>query len=320
MPTFPVVAIVILNWNNADDTLACLESVSDLDYPNCYTLVVDNGSIDDSVERIRLNYPTIEILETGDNLGYAAGNNAGIRYVLQKGADYVFVLNNDTLLEPTMLQKLVRFAETHPKAGVVGPTMYCIEPQETLYAAGSFINWRKGETWNRGIYQPAAQYKYLQQPEKVDFITGCGVLARRELVEAVGGLSPMYFLNYEDVEWCERARRHGYEVWYVPEAVMWHKDSASFKQGSPAHNYYLTRNALLFFYQNAPRRLRWFVVTRLIFNSLRTIIAWSLKSKYRNDFFWRKRKANLFALRDFFLGRFFKMGPDVARVCYPNQE
>ena len=318
MSPFPTIVIVILNWNNASDTIDCLDSLATLDYPNYRLLVVDNGSTDESVVQIRVRHPGMEILETGDNLGYAEGNNVGIRHAIQNGADYLLVLNNDTLVAPTMLTELVQFAEAHPQVGMVGPTMYCTDPADKLYAAGSFIDWAKGHTWHRGIYQPAAHYTHLNQPEPVDFITGCGVLVRRQLIEVAGVLDPIYFLNYEDVEWCVRARRHGFEVWYVPQAIMWHKDSATFEQGSPAHTYYLTRNRLLFFWQNTPKHLRWLVVSRLIFTILQTMIIWSLKSQYRSEFFQRKRQANLFALRDFFLGRFNKMGTDVSLICYPN--
>lgn len=315
----PKVVIVILNWNNAPDTIDCLNTVAQLDYPNYRALVVDNGSIDGSVAKIRTCHSDVEILETGQNLGYAEGNNVGMRHAIQAGADYIFVLNNDTLLAPTMLTELVHFAEARPNAGMVGPTMYCTEPADTLYAAGSFIDWTKGLTWNRGIYQPVAHYLNLKQPEQVDFITGCGVLVRRELIEVAGPLDSIYFLNFEDVEWCVRARRHGFEVWYVPQAIMWHKDSATFGQGSPAHIYYLTRNSLLFFWQNAPQSLRWVSVSRLILGTLRTVGTWSLKPQYRTDTFRRRRKANLLAIRDFFLGRFNEMGPDVATICYPNR-
>ncbi|MBN1217557.1 MAG: glycosyltransferase family 2 protein [Anaerolineae bacterium] len=315
----PLVYIVILNWNNAPDTIACLESVSNLDYSNHHPLVVDNGSIDDSVARIRASQPSIEILELKNNLGYAAGNNAGIHRALNTGAEYILVLNNDTLVAPGMLTELVGVAESNPKIGMVGPTMYCIEPPNTLFAAGCFIEWAKGETQNRGMFQPAITYPELKHPEPVDFIAGCGVLVRRELIETIGGLAPDYYLNFEDVEWAVRARRHGFEVWYAPQAIMWHKVSATLGQASPANTYYMTRNVLLFFWQNAPIHLRWLAVLRILIRTLRTISAWTLKTQYKTHAFRRLRQANMLALRDFFMGRFGQMGSDVITVCYPNQ-
>jgi len=319
MSQFPTVAIVILNWNNAPDTIDCLHSVAKLDYPNYTILVVDNGSTDDSVAKISAHFPTVEILETGKNLGYAEGNNVGIRWVMQKAADYVFVLNNDTLVEPAMLTKLVQAAELYPELGMAGPLMYCIEPKDILFAAGSFIDWSKGKIWHRGMFQPAARYAGSNQPEPVDFISGCGVLVRRQLIEVAGILDPIYYLNFEDIEWSVRANRYGFQVWYVPQAVMWHKISASLGQESAANTYYTTRNALHFFWHNASGRLRWLSVAHIIFSTLRTIGAWTLKPRYKSETFQRRRKANLLALRDFFQGRFGQMGPDVALVCYPKR-
>lgn len=315
----PAVGVVILNWNNAPDTLVCLGSVFSLDYPNARMIVVDNGSTDGSAEQISARYPEATLLKLGENLGYAAGNNAGIIYALQEGADYVLVLNNDTRVAPEMLSELVRFAEAHPQVGMVGPTMVCMPAEGVVYAAGSFVDWAGARTWNRAMYQPVQALAALTDPEPVDFITGCCVLVRRKLIEQAGLLDPRYFLNYEDTEWGVRARRHGFEVWYVPSAVIWHKDSATFVQGSPAHIYYLTRNGLLFFRQNAPGLVRWWALSRFLFTTLRTIGAWTLKPQYQTELFRRRRAANILAVRDFCLGRFDKMGPDVAAVCYPNR-
>ncbi|MCB0171159.1 MAG: glycosyltransferase family 2 protein [Anaerolineae bacterium] len=313
----PLVYIVILNWNNAPDTVECLSSLLALDYPNYHTLVVDNGSTDNSVSKIKASQPSVEILETGSNLGYAEGNNVGIRQAIEAGAQYVLVLNNDTLVDPSMVTELVNFAETHPEAGMVGPLMYCEDPRNILFATGSFIQWAQGKTWHRDMFQPAKPHSNLGKPEKVDFITGCGVLVRRELIETAGVLNSEYYLNFEDVEWCVRARRNGFEVWYVPQAILWHKVSASLGQSSPANTYYMTRNALLFFGQNAPINVRWLSILRIIMRTLRAIGAWSILTTYKNEQFRRLRQANLLALRDFLLGRFGQMGADVTAVCYP---
>ena len=312
----PLVYIVILNWNNALDTLACLESLSNLDYPNYYPLVVDNGSEDDSVAKIVASYPTVEILKTKTNLGYAEGNNVGIRHAVEAGADYVFILNNDTLVAPTMLVELIRVAESSPEIGMVGPTMYCTDPTDTLFAAGSFVLWDVGGLYHRGMFQAAGPYLKAKSPEPVDFIVGCGVLVSRRLIEVAGVLDAQYYLNYEDVEWGIRARHYGFKVLYVPQAIMWHKVSATLGQASPANTYYMTRNALLFFWENTPTPLRWLTISRIIIRTLRAVGTWTLKSQYQEQIFQRKRTANLLALRDFFGGRFGNMGADVRRVCF----
>jgi GT2 family glycosyltransferase len=315
----PFVAIVILNWNNASDTLECLNSLLNMDYPDHYPIVVDNGSTDNSAAEIRMCYPDIHLQTLAENLGYAEGNNIGIRHAINCGADYILILNNDTIVSPNMLIELVQVAESNPRVGMVGPTVYFADEANTIYAAGSFIDWANGRIWHRGMYQPASLVANFRSPEKVGFIAGCGVLVNRKLIETIGPLNPLYYLNYEDVEWCVRASNNGYEVWYVPQAEIWHKDSATMGHGSPAHIYYLTRNALLFYWQNSPSHLRWVTVSRHLLSTLRTIGAWSVKSEYKNDICRRKRTAKLLATRDFFLGRFHKMGPDVAAVCYPAQ-
>lgn len=316
----PRVAVVILNWNQAQLTLDCLTSVEDLDYPNYSVLVVDNGSADDSVAHIRVTYPGVEVLALGENLGYAEGNNRGLAHALARGADYVLILNNDTLVAPAMLSQLVTFAESHPRLGIAGPTMFCAEPANTLFAAGSGIDWQRGVTENRGMFRPAAAYPLPAAPEMVDFITGCAVLVRRHLIEAVGGLDSGYYLNYEDVEWCVRARRQGFEIWYVPEAVMWHRISATFGLGSPANTYYMTRNALRFFWTNSPPASRPLAVANILLRTLRTVGAWTIKPRYQSEAYRQRRDATLLAVRDFLRQHDGKMGQDVAAVCYPSTQ
>jgi GT2 family glycosyltransferase len=153
----------------------------------------------------------------------------------------------------------------------------------------------------------------------VDFIVGCGLLVRRELIERIGALDPAYYLNFEDVEWGIRAGRAGYKVLYAPRAMLWHKVSATLGQASPANTYYMTRNGLRFFWQHAPGPLRWLATARLLLRTVRTVSAWTLKRQYHAPVFRRKRSANLLALRDFFLDRFGAMGPDVYRICYGKQ-
>ena len=321
MPTLvdaPRVSIIVLNWSQAQLTLDCLASLETLTYPNFWTVVVDNGSTDDSVARIRAEYPDVEIVALAANLGYAEGNNRGIAHALARGADYVLILNNDTLVAPDMLSVLMDFAVSRPGLGIAGPTMLCVDPPDALFAAGSVIDWRRGLTVNRGMFQPTTDYPRPSAPEPVDFIAGCALLISRSLVEMVGALDSTYYLNYEDVEWCVRARRHGFEIWYVPQATLWHRVSATFGQASPANTYYMTRNALRFFWTNAPLAYRMLAVSHVLARTLRTVGAWTLKSQYQSDAFRRRRDANLLALRDFLRGHAGSMGQDVAAVCYAS--
>jgi GT2 family glycosyltransferase len=269
--------------------------------------VVDNGSTDGSVEAIRNRFPSVSILELEKNLGYAAGNNAGIQYAMESCADYVMILNNDTIISSSMLSELVKFAESNQNAGMVGPKMYCYEPDNTIFATGSFINWSKGDTFNRGIFQPASKFDKYQNPEAVDYIVGCGVLVSSRLIKKIGVLDPDYYLNFEDVDWGLRAWREGFEVWYLPQAVMWHKISSTLGQASPANTYYMTRNALLFFWRNSSHRFRWLAISRILLRTIRSIVAWTFRPRYWSDAFKQRRKANIMALRDFTGGKFGQM-------------
>ena len=315
----PRVAVVILNWNRPADTLACVASVLGLAYGALHPVVVDNASTDDSVTSIRRVHPDLDLIQNADNLGYAEGNNVGIRHALEAGADYVLILNNDTLVSPDLVARLLRIIDTHPQIGIVGPKVLCTDPPDTLFAAGSFVQWRQGDLWHRGLFEPDSRYAHLDHPEPVEFIVGCGVLASRKLIKAIGLLDPEYYLNFEDVDWCIRAWRAGFEVWYDPGSVMWHKVSATLGIASPANTYYMTRNALRFFWRNAPTHLRWLAVSRILARTARTVAAWTLKPHYRTAVYRRKRDANLLAVRDFFLARYGAMDADVARVCYGDR-
>jgi GT2 family glycosyltransferase len=318
MNTSPLVTIVILNWQNAPDTIECLASVARLSYQNYQTIIVDNGSKDNSVSAIQTAFPGINLIALPENLGYAAGNNVGILQAINSGTEYIFVLNNDTLLAPNILQQLVTVAEENPEVGMVGPKMYCYPLQDVIFAAGSMIQWRQGDVYHRGMFLTDTTWNDPPVPEPVDFITGCGVLVRRSLIETVGTLDTLFFLNYEDIEWCVRAQRMGFAIWYAPEAIMWHKVSASLGQSSPANTYYTTRNSFAFFWRHSPHR--WSTLARMIGRTVRTIFSWSIKKQYRTETYRRLRQANLLALRDFFRGKMGQMGADVTAVCYrqPN--
>ncbi|MFN8006974.1 MAG: glycosyltransferase family 2 protein [Terriglobia bacterium] len=245
----PLIGIVILNWNNAPDTIECLDSVLKLSYAPFTVLVVDNGSTDDSVIRISASHPEIGILKTGKNLGYSGGNNLGIRHLLDKDAKFILLLNNDTKVEPDMLTELLKVAESGLNVGMAGPKVLLEGRKDTLFAAGSLVHWSRGEIEHRGMFSraPGSPAPEREEPEGVDFLAGCGLLVSARFIEKAGGLDERYFLNYEDVEWGIRARRFGFEVFYAPRAILTHKVSASLGESSAANTYYMTRNASISF-------------------------------------------------------------------------
>jgi GT2 family glycosyltransferase len=311
----PRVVSLILVWNEVEDTSRCLESLMASDYPNQRILLVDNGSREGIVDALRSRFPAVEILELGANLGFSAGNNMGIEHARRAGFEYVFLLNQDTLVAPDALSRLVAFAERQTNAGIVGPAVLCCPDESMLYAAGGSIDWRAGETRNDGMFEAAATSPYMGTPRAVDFVPGCGMLVRERFLEAAGLLDPDYFLNYEEVAWAVRGQRAGFTFWCVPGARMWHKISASLGSASPANTYYMTRNALRFFWGNAVGAARVAAVVRLLLRTARTIAAWTIKPAYRSDLYRRRAAANLYAIRDFLCGRYGPMDTGVARVC-----
>jgi GT2 family glycosyltransferase len=312
----PSVYTIILNWNQPQMTMECLDSLTRSVYPNNTIVVVDNGSKDGSPEIIRSHYPNIKLLVMTENLGFCEGNNVGMRYALDQGADYLFLLNNDTVVAPDMLTRLVEACQEDTKAGMAGPTMYYHDEPNKIAAAGGIVDRSRARFWNRmdGVLDPINNDA---PTEDVDFIVSCAVLARRETVLRIGLLDNRYFINGDDIDWGLKAIESGYKVLYVPNAKMWHKISAAMGNGSPATTYYITRNNFLIFgtHLQGWRRLHAQVLNTT--RTMRTLLAWSIKPKYRN--LKRHRSANLLALRDAYLGRFGKMGEDVASVCYQNR-
>ena len=246
-------AVIVLNWNGWEDTVECLASCAGLDYENRETIVVDNGSTDDSVARIRAAYPDVKLVETGKNLGFAGGNNAGIRAALANGARYVWLLNNDTTVEPRALTALIEAIAADPKAGVAGSKItYFDDPGMLWYAGGEFTP--EGPVRHRGLDE--TDTGQFEQLEETGFITGCSLLTTAEVLERVGLLAEEYFLYWEEADFDWRARAAGYTLLYVPGSVVRHKVAASLGESwGIRQTEYLVRNMLLFYQRNEPGRL-----------------------------------------------------------------
>lgn len=223
--TPPLVVALILNWNGCADTLACLESLQQQTYPALTPLVVDNGSSDGSAAAIHAAFPDVHLIETGANLGFCAGNNVGLKWALAQGADYVLMLNNDTWFDPAMTSELVAAANDDAAIGLAGPKIYQAAPPHVLWSAGGDVTFWGNVTAMRGFGQ--ADHGQYDTAADVDYLPGCGILARRQLMETVGLLDVTYFAYYEDADWAMRARKAGWKVRYVPSARMWHKGGAS---------------------------------------------------------------------------------------------
>ena len=309
---WPLVYIIVLTWNQKDLALDCLASLAALDYPNFGVVLVDNGSTDGTLSLVRSRYPAVIVIENRENLGFAKANNTGMRHALTRGADYLVLLNNDTVVDPCFLTELIGVAEAEPRIGIVGPKMYYYDQPDVIWCSGNAISWPSGVSVRLRAEQPDPEQKH-EEPYSVDFITACALAVKREVIEQIGLLDPRFFIYYEEADWCLRAAKSGFEVVLVPASRIWHKVSAAMGTTSPATDYYMNRNAFLFIARNRRGWARLSSLAHAAGRQLLTIAAYTAKPDGGRRI--PHRNARLLALRDAALGRWGKMGPDVAGIC-----
>lgn len=297
------VTIIILNWNNAPDTLACLNSLIALDCPACDVLVVDNGSIDDSVALVRAGFPTLPILETSANLGYAGGNNVGIRQALAAGAEAICILNNDIMVEEDFLTPLLTTLYEHPEIGIVTPLVGQRNHGNSVWALGSTINWRTAEVTRQFVGEPIDGWRQ-KEPFEVDVASGAAMLVRAEVFQKVGFMDEDFFLYFEETDWCTYARQAGYRILAVPKSLVWHAVSGTLGTTSPIIDYYMLRNHLRFINRHwrGPQRLS--LQARVIIRNIMTIAAFTVRNQGGQR--TPKRNARMRALWDAARGRWGK--------------
>jgi GT2 family glycosyltransferase len=293
----PNVSIIVLNYNSREDTLDCLRSLQHLTYLRTSVILVDNGSTDGTAEAVRKEFPIVKVIETGANLGFTGGNNVGIDYALDNGADYIMLLNNDTVVAPDMIDVLVDAMQQDPSIAVTGPTIYYFDYPDVVWSSGGSIDWKHGLTTMMGINEED-KGQFGQVPRLVDFVTGCALLARRDVWEQVGLLSDEFFMYYEETEWCVRVARAGFKIAHVPAAMMWHKISAE-ARATPHVYYYMTRNRLLFLRRTNASLHTWlYTLTEYV----RTFMSWTLRPKWQDR--RHLRGVMLRAIKDYTTGRF----------------
>jgi GT2 family glycosyltransferase len=242
---FPKVFIIILNWNGLQDTLDCLESVFKLDYENFEVVIVDNGSTDDSGKVIKNKYPMVRLILNGENLGYAMGNNVGIRHAFGHGAQYIWLLNNDTTVQVDALENMVMEAEQDPKIGIAGSKIYYYDSLKKIWFTGAKIDWSRGVSSHIGMDETDnGQYDHVKE---IDRVTGCSMLVKKHVCDSVGLFDEKFFLYVEEVDWCVRARKVGFKCILVPSSIVYHKGSSSVSRignWNKVFHYYNTRNFL----------------------------------------------------------------------------
>lgn len=222
----PSVAIIVLTWNGKELTLDCLDSLSHLTYENRTVYLVDNASVDGTAEAVRERFgDAVIMIRNKTNLGFSKGNNAGIEAALGNGHDFVLLLNNDTVVDPSLITHLVDAMERSPGTGIAGPKIYYHTPSDHIWFAGGEVFLWRGVARHIGIRdKDTGQYN---EEREVDYITGCALMARRAVFERIGMLDHSYRAYFEDTDFCMRARRSGFGIRYVPGAVVWHKISQS---------------------------------------------------------------------------------------------
>lgn len=292
----PLVGIVILNWNRPADTIACIASLRRMPATRYRVVVVDNGSSDDSVARLRAAYPDLELIENGANLGFAGGNNVGLRHLIAAGCDYLMLLNDDAEVAEDTIDRLLAVAEADPTIGFVGPTICYFGQPRMIWSAGGMVA-PNGEPSHlddlKEIGEPG------QPPRNVDYVTGCAMIGRREMLERIGLLDERFFIYFEETEWCARARQHGYRVVHVPDSIMWHKLTPTARSQSPRYIYLMTRNRLLYLRATGASPAQ---MASAVVSMLRTSASWLLRPRHRE-----MRGASLPLLKGmaaFALGRF----------------
>lgn len=244
------IAIVLLNWNNTADTLSCIESLRKLTFQGFQVIIVDNNSESSEFAKLKAGSADELILRQKRNLGFAGGCNNGIRWALRNGFEYVWLLNNDNVVEPESLARLADAMDSDPDIGIAGGIMYGTQDVSRIQMAGGVIdpNTGRGQMLGHGEIDSGQ----FSRTFDVDFVSGGMLLARAKAICEVGLLDERFFMYYEDTDWGLRMRAHNWRVVSVGTARAWHKDRASAGARKP---YYLQHGYFLFLYKNFRRSL-----------------------------------------------------------------
>lgn len=307
----PTVHIIILNWNGLEDTLECLSSLENLTYSAVRIIVVDNASKDNQAETIEQKFPEAVVLKQTENLGFCGGCNVGIKYAIAAGADFVMLLNNDTLVPPDLIEKLLAGFEKLENAGAVSPIILEYPATEKVQfsnakweaAQGEFILSEEGEK-----YEDFAG----KEPYLTEFACGCCLLAPTGVFREEGLLDERYFAFYDEAEWCARIRRNGFESYIIPNAFMYHKISRSTSDLLSA--YLMSRNRLLWITENLP-----------VSEKLKTLpcllkeVVWhfgNLAGLTKKHYTKQHSRVVLKGWKDYMLGKFYKWDEKTEKMMF----
>ena len=239
-------SVITVNYNGLRDTCALLDHLT-FDHNDTEVIVVDNGSANNEAETIASRYANVKCIRSERNLGFAGGNNLGVKNAQGK---YLFFVNNDTEVSMDDIERLINRIDTSEHIGIVCPKIRFFYGDRHIQYAG-FTPMSRITCRNRGIGYDEADIGQYDTPRQTAFAHGAAMMARRDTVNKVGLMPECYFLYYEEMDWSMMMKRNGYQIWYEPSATVYHKESQSTGANSPLKTYYLTRNRLLFIKRNS---------------------------------------------------------------------
>ncbi len=294
------IGIVILHFGRWADTLECLTSLEKLSYPHFEVILVDNGS----QEPCPIPLPNVILVKNARNLGFAEGNNRGILEALRRGAEFVLLLNNDTVVDPNLLEAFVASARRHPNAGVFGAKIYYYDDPLRIWHAGGEINTSTYRCFHLGCPDSDLEKKW-EEERLITYACGCALFVRKEAIERVGMMAPEFFLLWEEIDWCFRMRQAGFDCLFVPGAKVWHKISQAFEGGNRGlqWQYYYFRNRLLFLKRHLSLKQRWHFYLSRFPKEVAEMVASNLNPRLSASTRALNRAA-LRGIRDYFLNNF----------------
>ena len=276
---YPLVSVVTVNYNQSAATCEMLDSLYASGYPNIEVIVVDNASPSDNPDVIKERFPQISFIKNPVNSGFASGNNIGIR---QARGQYLFMLNNDTVVPVGAINRLVEVLESDTKTGLVCPkVVYFDHPDVIQYAGQTKMSTIGMRTFIIGYGEKdVGQY---DKSEETYYVHGAAMMTKREVIDRVGLFPEMYFLYYEELDWCDHIRKAGYKIMYVHDATIYHKESLSTGQNSPMKTYYLNRNRMIFLRRNRTGIIRFIAIVYLLLIAYpKNTLTWIFKRNLKN--------------------------------------
>jgi len=298
-PPLPKVIVLALNWNRKDLVLSCLASLREQSYENFEVAVVDNGSTDGSENEIRQRHPWAEFIQNGDNLGYAGGNNQGIRAAIARGADYVFLVNNDTKFDRQCIAELVKAAEKNRDYGILGPVAFSYDGGNGALNSGFQLDWTLDRFFPFHRIEGNVVLNQSEEVCPVDAVQGDAFFVRREVFERIGLFDERFFLLVEECDFCLRAKEAGFMTGVAKGARFYRMISPSVGTSTPLRSYYATRNILLLISKHAKSGQKGRIQRHFLKK-----IGWDLKGYYLPERHLKNAMAHLHGCFDYFLNRF----------------